>query len=119
MYGLMSYRRFGRARSLRSDRAEWAFGRYVATELWLELGCYWYQHQDHRLQPPNRLTSDQLHYADDHPGHACLQPCLADGCRSIFALCVLSMWDLRIEGFYLVASGATGHAPERDQETNL
>ncbi|KAF2619617.1 hypothetical protein F2Q68_00038157 [Brassica cretica] len=64
MHGLMSYRRFGRARSLRSDRtlvrarslrsdrapararslrsdrAEWAFGRYVATELWLELDCY-------------------------------------------------------------------------------
>uniref|UniRef100_A0A0D3BCE4 Uncharacterized protein n=1 Tax=Brassica oleracea var. oleracea TaxID=109376 RepID=A0A0D3BCE4_BRAOL len=30
MHGLMSYRRFGRARSLRSDRAEWTFGRYVA-----------------------------------------------------------------------------------------
>ncbi|KAF3500195.1 hypothetical protein F2Q69_00044092 [Brassica cretica] len=30
MHGLMSYRRFGRARSLLSDRAEWAFGRYVA-----------------------------------------------------------------------------------------
>ncbi|CAN6814189.1 unnamed protein product [Brassica oleracea] len=34
MHGLMSYRRFGRARSLprslRSDRAEWAFGRYHA-----------------------------------------------------------------------------------------
>ncbi|KAF3506449.1 hypothetical protein F2Q69_00007248 [Brassica cretica] len=29
-----------RARSLRSDRAEWAFGRYVATELWLKLGRY-------------------------------------------------------------------------------
>ncbi|KAL0645028.1 hypothetical protein Bca4012_043319 [Brassica carinata] len=52
MHGLMSYRRFGRARSLRSDRtlvrpqslrsdrAEWAFGRLVATELWVELGCY-------------------------------------------------------------------------------
>ncbi|KAF3518261.1 hypothetical protein DY000_02060822 [Brassica cretica] len=64
MHGLMSYRRFGRARSLRSDRtlvrarslcsdrapararslrsdrAEWTFGRYVATELWLELGHY-------------------------------------------------------------------------------
>uniref|UniRef100_A0A0D2ZQ66 Uncharacterized protein n=1 Tax=Brassica oleracea var. oleracea TaxID=109376 RepID=A0A0D2ZQ66_BRAOL len=49
MHGLMSYRRFGRARSLcsdrtlvlarslRSDRAEWTFGRYVATELWLEI----------------------------------------------------------------------------------
>ncbi|KAF3556391.1 hypothetical protein F2Q69_00016441 [Brassica cretica] len=62
MHGLISYRRFGkawslrsdrasvrslrsgrapaRARSLRGDRAEWTFGRYVATELWLELGCY-------------------------------------------------------------------------------
>ncbi|KAF3510929.1 hypothetical protein F2Q69_00003787 [Brassica cretica] len=47
MHGLMSYQRFGRARSLhsdrtlvRSDRAEWSFGRYVATELWLELGRY-------------------------------------------------------------------------------
>ncbi|KAF3602030.1 hypothetical protein F2Q69_00037137 [Brassica cretica] len=40
MHGLMSYRRFGRARSLRSDRVEWTFGRYVATELWLKLGCY-------------------------------------------------------------------------------
>ncbi|KAF2584858.1 hypothetical protein F2Q70_00035627 [Brassica cretica] len=52
MHGLMSHRRFGRARSLRSDRtlvrawslrsdrAEWTFGRYVATELWLELGRY-------------------------------------------------------------------------------
>ncbi|KAF3586138.1 hypothetical protein F2Q69_00029857 [Brassica cretica] len=40
MHGLMSYRRFGRARSLRSDRAEWTCGRYVATELWVELGCY-------------------------------------------------------------------------------
>ncbi|WZZ45507.1 hypothetical protein YC2023_041766 [Brassica napus] len=56
MHGLMSYRRFGRARSLprslhsdrasararslRSDRAEWAFGCYVVTELWLELGRY-------------------------------------------------------------------------------
>ncbi|KAF2543115.1 hypothetical protein F2Q70_00036053 [Brassica cretica] len=64
MHGLMSYRRFGRARSLRndrtlvrarslrsdranararslrSDRAEWTFGRYVAIELWLELCRY-------------------------------------------------------------------------------
>ncbi|KAF3583629.1 hypothetical protein F2Q69_00028874 [Brassica cretica] len=68
MHGLMSYRRFGRARSLRSDRtlvrarslrsdranaraqararslrsdrAEWTFGLYVATKLWLELGRY-------------------------------------------------------------------------------
>ncbi|KAF3602963.1 hypothetical protein F2Q69_00034937 [Brassica cretica] len=64
MHGLMSYRRFGRARSLRSDRtlvqawslrsdrapararslrsdrAEWAFGCHVVAELWLELGRY-------------------------------------------------------------------------------
>ncbi|KAF2533502.1 hypothetical protein F2Q70_00029580 [Brassica cretica] len=40
MHGLMSYRRFGRARSLRSDRAEWMLSRYVATELWFELGRY-------------------------------------------------------------------------------
>ncbi|KAF2609206.1 hypothetical protein F2Q68_00043101 [Brassica cretica] len=33
MHGLMSYRRFGRARSLRSDRAGRTLGRYVATEL--------------------------------------------------------------------------------------
>ncbi|KAF3511824.1 hypothetical protein F2Q69_00005204 [Brassica cretica] len=31
MHGLMSYRRFGRARSLRSDRAERTLGRYIAT----------------------------------------------------------------------------------------
>ncbi|KAF3523171.1 hypothetical protein F2Q69_00048327 [Brassica cretica] len=39
MHGLMSYRRFGRARSLslRSDRA---LDRYVTTELWFELGRY-------------------------------------------------------------------------------
>ncbi|KAF3530330.1 hypothetical protein DY000_02041873 [Brassica cretica] len=40
MHGLMSYRRFGRARSLRSDRAERMLGRYVATELRLGLGRY-------------------------------------------------------------------------------
>ncbi|KAF3584584.1 hypothetical protein F2Q69_00027757 [Brassica cretica] len=48
MHGLMSYRRFGRARSLRSDQAERTLGRYVATELgsssvataWLKLGRY-------------------------------------------------------------------------------
>ncbi|KAF3484550.1 hypothetical protein F2Q69_00053019 [Brassica cretica] len=40
MHGLMSYRRFGRARSLRSDRAEWKFGRYLATEAWLKLSRY-------------------------------------------------------------------------------
>ncbi|KAF2588449.1 hypothetical protein F2Q70_00039533 [Brassica cretica] len=33
MHGLVSYRRFGRARLLRSDRAEWTLDRYVATEL--------------------------------------------------------------------------------------
>ncbi|KAF3546027.1 hypothetical protein DY000_02006257 [Brassica cretica] len=40
MHGLMSYRRFGRAQSLRSDRAERMLGRYVATELRLGLGRY-------------------------------------------------------------------------------
>uniref|UniRef100_A0A0D3CNT8 Uncharacterized protein n=1 Tax=Brassica oleracea var. oleracea TaxID=109376 RepID=A0A0D3CNT8_BRAOL len=53
MHGFVSYRRFGRARSLRSDRSErtlvcyvgsdrveWTLGRYVTTELWLELGHY-------------------------------------------------------------------------------
>ncbi|KAF3510495.1 hypothetical protein F2Q69_00007586 [Brassica cretica] len=46
MHGLMSYRRFGRARSLHSDRAsvrDWSSDRAsarVATELWLELGRY-------------------------------------------------------------------------------
>ncbi|KAF3566686.1 hypothetical protein DY000_02015188 [Brassica cretica] len=40
MHGLMSYRCFGRARSLRSDRAEWAFGCYAVTELRLVLGRY-------------------------------------------------------------------------------
>ncbi|KAF3591491.1 hypothetical protein DY000_02020450 [Brassica cretica] len=36
----MSYRRFGRARSLHSDRAEWTLGRCVAIELRLGLGRY-------------------------------------------------------------------------------
>ncbi|KAF3540149.1 hypothetical protein F2Q69_00022273 [Brassica cretica] len=52
MHGLMLYRRFGRARSPRSDRAEQTldlyvatklrleFGRFVATKLRLELGRY-------------------------------------------------------------------------------
>ncbi|KAF3576929.1 hypothetical protein DY000_02033039 [Brassica cretica] len=40
MHGLMLFRRFGRARSLRSDRAERTLGRYKATELQLELGRY-------------------------------------------------------------------------------
>ncbi|KAF3570492.1 hypothetical protein F2Q69_00059356 [Brassica cretica] len=37
---LRSDRTLVRARPLRIDRAEWTFGRYVATELWLELGRY-------------------------------------------------------------------------------
>ncbi|KAF3533239.1 hypothetical protein DY000_02040208 [Brassica cretica] len=44
MHGLMSYRRVGRARSVRSDRAFVPLGRtlghYIATELWLELDHY-------------------------------------------------------------------------------
>ncbi|KAF3546669.1 hypothetical protein DY000_02007894 [Brassica cretica] len=40
MHGFVSYRRFGRARSLRNDQAVCVLGRYVATELWLELGRY-------------------------------------------------------------------------------
>ncbi|KAF3489403.1 hypothetical protein F2Q69_00052930 [Brassica cretica] len=47
MHGLMSYRRFRRALSLRSDRAWLELGRYVAIELWLELGRY----------PPSSLRS--------------------------------------------------------------
>ncbi|KAF3509755.1 hypothetical protein F2Q69_00007132 [Brassica cretica] len=40
MHGFVSYRRFGRARSLRNDQAVCVLGRYVGTELWLELGLY-------------------------------------------------------------------------------
>ncbi|KAF2541378.1 hypothetical protein F2Q68_00032207 [Brassica cretica] len=42
MHGLMSYRRFGSARSLRSDRAERTLGRYVATlfELLSDVSCF-------------------------------------------------------------------------------
>ncbi|KAF3553051.1 hypothetical protein F2Q69_00013815 [Brassica cretica] len=40
MHGLMSYRRFKRARSLRRDRAERTLGRCIATELQLGLGRY-------------------------------------------------------------------------------
>ncbi|KAL0834876.1 hypothetical protein Bca101_086765 [Brassica carinata] len=45
MHGLMSYRRFGRAQSLRSDRAdreEHAFGRCVAIffELLSDVSCF-------------------------------------------------------------------------------
>ncbi|KAF2607290.1 hypothetical protein F2Q68_00043068 [Brassica cretica] len=32
MHGFVSYRRFGKVRSLRSDRAVYVLGRYVATE---------------------------------------------------------------------------------------
>ncbi|KAF3607288.1 hypothetical protein DY000_02048233 [Brassica cretica] len=35
MHGFVSYRRSGRVRSLRSDRAVYVLGRYVATELGL------------------------------------------------------------------------------------
>ncbi|KAF3532188.1 hypothetical protein DY000_02039499 [Brassica cretica] len=63
MHELMSYRRFGRARSLRSDRtlvrarslrsdrAEWAFGCHVVTEFWLELGRYVETERSTRLVP--------------------------------------------------------------------
>ncbi|KAF2570560.1 hypothetical protein F2Q70_00004557 [Brassica cretica] len=33
MHGFVSYRCFGKVRSLRSDRAVYVLGRYVATEL--------------------------------------------------------------------------------------
>ncbi|KAF2574144.1 hypothetical protein F2Q70_00004517 [Brassica cretica] len=48
MHGLMSYRRFGRSRSLRSDRAERTLGRSVATELRLGLGRYIATERDER-----------------------------------------------------------------------
>ncbi|KAF2601350.1 hypothetical protein F2Q70_00025952 [Brassica cretica] len=38
MHGFVSYRRFGRARLLRNDQTVCVLGRYLATELWLELG---------------------------------------------------------------------------------
>ncbi|KAG2328730.1 hypothetical protein Bca52824_011458 [Brassica carinata] len=34
------------------------------------------------LQPPDRLSSDQLHYADDPPGHAGFHSRLAQGLKS-------------------------------------
>ncbi|KAF3495801.1 hypothetical protein DY000_02052691 [Brassica cretica] len=40
MHGFVSYRRSERVRSLCSDRAVCVLGRYVATELCLELGRY-------------------------------------------------------------------------------
>ncbi|KAF3573495.1 hypothetical protein F2Q69_00059390 [Brassica cretica] len=44
MHGFVSYRHFGKVRSLRSDRAVYVLGRYVATELGryvaTELGRY-------------------------------------------------------------------------------
>ncbi|KAF2538834.1 hypothetical protein F2Q70_00003622 [Brassica cretica] len=56
-----------------------------------------YHHLVQELQP-----SDMMHYADEPPGRACLhshpslgsvsQPCLADGCRSMFGLkCLLAV----------------------------
>uniref|UniRef100_A0A0D3D689 Uncharacterized protein n=1 Tax=Brassica oleracea var. oleracea TaxID=109376 RepID=A0A0D3D689_BRAOL len=69
MHGLMSYRCFRRARSLRNDRtlvrarslrsyrAEWAFGRYVAIELWLELGRYVATERGTRLVAAKRSFS--------------------------------------------------------------
>ncbi|WZY77114.1 hypothetical protein YC2023_023498 [Brassica napus] len=40
MHGFMSYQHFKRARSLRNDRTTHVLGRYVATKLGFELGCY-------------------------------------------------------------------------------
>ncbi|KAF3552525.1 hypothetical protein DY000_02006796 [Brassica cretica] len=40
MHGFVSYRRFGRARSLRNDQVVCVLGRYVATKPWLDLGRY-------------------------------------------------------------------------------
>ena len=40
MNGFVSYRRFGKARSLRNDRNVHVLGRYVATKLGSELGRY-------------------------------------------------------------------------------
>ncbi|KAG5388617.1 hypothetical protein IGI04_030158 [Brassica rapa subsp. trilocularis] len=48
---LRSDRALARAWSLRSDRAERTLGRYVATELWLELGCYVVTEQNRRSRP--------------------------------------------------------------------
>ncbi|KAF3602047.1 hypothetical protein F2Q69_00035981 [Brassica cretica] len=75
MHELMSYRRFGRARSLRNDqtlvrarllrsvRAEWTFGRYVATELWLELGRY-----SESVNGDKGGRENNVHAANTEPG---------------------------------------------------
>ncbi|KAF3531655.1 hypothetical protein DY000_02041164 [Brassica cretica] len=57
------------------------------------------------LQPPEHISSDLLHYADDLPGHAgrlsrhiqesMLQPCLAAQYRSMFGLKYRSMSGVR------------------------
>ncbi|KAF3604901.1 hypothetical protein DY000_02049306 [Brassica cretica] len=65
---------------------------------------YWpIPHQAQGLQPPEHLSSDLLHYADDPPGHAglhcCLvqvskaQPCLAAQYRSMSGMEYRSMSD--------------------------
>ncbi|KAF3549733.1 hypothetical protein DY000_02009527 [Brassica cretica] len=40
MHGFASYRRFGKARSLRNDQNVHELGHYVATKLGSKLGCY-------------------------------------------------------------------------------
>ncbi|KAF3550198.1 hypothetical protein DY000_02006778 [Brassica cretica] len=62
-------------------------------------------HQTQGLQPPEHLSSDLLHYADDLPGHAGLlshlvqvsksQPCLEAQCRSMSGMEYRSMSDGR------------------------
>ncbi|KAF3538150.1 hypothetical protein F2Q69_00021121 [Brassica cretica] len=83
MHGLVSYRRFGRARSLHSDRAGWTLGRYRLSETdarslrndraWFELGRY---------------------IATERDGHsvATYRPSLARArsLRSVRAVCMLS-----------------------------
>ncbi|KAF3547135.1 hypothetical protein DY000_02006467 [Brassica cretica] len=64
-----------------------------------------HQYQTQGLQPPEHLSSDLLHYADDPPGHAGLlyhhvqeskfQPCLAAQYRSMFGLKYRSLSDGR------------------------
>ncbi|KAF3564631.1 hypothetical protein DY000_02016334 [Brassica cretica] len=101
MHGLMSYRCFARARSLRSDRApararsrasararslrsdraEWVFGRYVATELWLELGRYVVTERSTRnVRAPGSIVSKTQSEAHSSPsstrisGPSCTRP---------------------------------------------
>ncbi|KAF3522470.1 hypothetical protein F2Q69_00047588 [Brassica cretica] len=40
MHGFTSYRRFGKARSLRNDRNVHVLRHYVVTKIGSELGCY-------------------------------------------------------------------------------